>query len=923
MDSNRELAFLLQQKMQVDGDGRPVSSPERGSPMILDENNFDETLRTEFDSPNRTLDEPIREMESAEYDKRYSNNSIPLGPLIPDCRMQENYSNGWNTEEVIMSDFELYSYASVSEEDPYYPTESKPVEDRYLSSSMSQMKAAIETAREESVEVHLPSSAWAPIESPVVTNQVIAQTRALRVAMTADPASTASANSVNKRGLRSHSSAHSPFPLHGTRSDLLLPTVTACAGQSRCFSVYDGPSYAAVLKGNGSVPCGQAPTKFPLKRPGSDCWAPPLSRFKLNEHGEALGSSSLSDFCEYDKALERKENAAVIRHDEHGCVSQHKARPWSDFDWKIQAASKSDKSHQSIRKDTHGFHKVKSDAFNGKIVKVVMEDQLQCSEERLRPSTEDAPPVQTKTGIEKNMCGRTSMPYANRSSPASEDISSQLHTKGMETKKLVDQDPVNEVCFIFDTSSDNLKKFSAPMTSNMETFWDLTSKGSDRRLRLSVVTPQRELNFTSNKDEFLAFSQSALRESEEVEEPRCGLSVLIGLRDALPRLKRLSWTPGNSNHRFVYIFTNLAAWSHDEGSSKSKSCGVLSNVLRHLPATSKVLVGTWMKDNDLLVDALVSKKIAYRPFGFLDVKSMASCVVPDNGMLRALYSGMATDKTNVRVKMAETLSELSSPRKYSDDTAQSTSRARQFQIQPFTTIQDIAAAAGPKVAQQLCWIKREVATVQPSGGRFFYSGWLGDKEGQQKEHVMMKSLEHDRIVGMSGKASQDYYERQAFVAAAAQCLAYQYNNNSKHKPDHCAKIQFLKGFVITEAGGRNFYAEQFAGNEPFTEFCDTYGKWDETHLDETLLRFVQTTFKLSGGDFMLAGLKGIRLEDRYLLTVPFVLSKRTTDPHVLDFMKEHMKLLRDETKALLTKLEQKAAKELSWARSKRWAFFTI
>lgn len=89
------------------------------------------------------------------------------------------------------------------------------------------------------------------------------------------------------------------------------------------------------------------------------------------------------------------------------------------------------------------------------------------------------------------------------------------------------------------------------------------------------------------------------------------------------------------------------------------------------------------------------------------------------------------------------------------------------------------------------------------------------------------------------------------------------------------------------------------GVPEFIHFCDSAGQWHEQAADESLLRFALTCFKLSGGDFMLAGLKGIRIDSVYYLTVPSLLSRTSNDATANECTKEYMKEFRKNTKKLM------------------------
>jgi len=148
---------------------------------------------------------------------------------------------------------------------------------------------------------------------------------------------------------------------------------------------------------------------------------------------------------------------------------------------------------------------------------------------------------------------------------------------------------------------------------------------------------------------------------------------------------------------------------------------------------------------------------------------------------------------------------------------------------------------------------------------------------------MLKSLKLDEINGTRGASSFEHNRNQTLVAAVARFFAIQCNK--EHRPENCASILFSDGCVVksTPKKGQQhaFCAEELPWTDgsvlEFNQFCDNKGHWDASVADESLKRFALTCFKLSGGNLMLSGLKGVRKKNVCVLTAPMLLSKTDGD----------------------------------------------
>ncbi len=129
--------------------------------------------------------------------------------------------------------------------------------------------------------------------------------------------------------------------------------------------------------------------------------------------------------------------------------------------------------------------------------------------------------------------------------------------------------------------------------------------------------------------------------------------------------------------------------------------------------------------------------------------------------------------------------------------------------------------------------------------------------------ILIFCFKLDVLQGKTTPKSQGLYKQQAFISVVSKFLAIQYRKDNR--PSHCAEVRFLEGGMIEEKDikGRSFYVVEClpssAVGDAFKKgckvFCDSEGIWNDHEIDETLLQFAFTCFKLSGGDVMLTDSK--------------------------------------------------------------------
>jgi hypothetical protein len=57
-----------------------------------------------------------------------------------------------------------------------------------------------------------------------------------------------------------------------------------------------------------------------------------------------------------------------------------------------------------------------------------------------------------------------------------------------------------------------------------------------------------------------------------------------------------------------------------------------------------------------------------------------------------------------------------------------------------------------------------------------------------------------------------------------------------------------------------------SGTTEFVKYCNNTGYWDTDHVDDTLLRFSEWTYKVTSGYLMITDLQGVKSGSRVYLT---------------------------------------------------------
>jgi hypothetical protein len=481
----------------------------------------------------------------------------------------------------------------------------------------------------------------------------------------------------------------------------------------------------------------------------------------------------------------------------------------------------------------------------------------------------------------------------------------------------------NELCFIIDNTNRDMMKFFTILQSNLLRFWEIFSeatKGSDREFKASIITPHCFSGFTSDQDKFCSFVCDHTQMKESVDNDETYLPGVVGLTKAICRSREVEW--GTSSNRHIYIFTNLASFESQEEHAKSTLAKHLSTLVGLLPPLAKISVGSWLAKfsvdswlnvNAPLLRALDCRERSYATFPLLSVKGMASSSINDKSLLEALYSSSKVLPNNPQKVRIDT----------ENSVAPATERVAIFPIEGFfrgtifqckepETLRDILMNANPEITSRSCWI--HISKTMPCesisestslklNSNITAFGEICDEDYYQKEHIFTASKLDIIEKSKKGISSREGFSRQTYISAVARFLAKTYN--SQHRPFHCLKIQFVAGSVVSGSDNSGhevvLYTEpKFAALSDMKEFCSRNGQWtEEEEINESLLRFCQMCLKLSGGDFMVVGLRGIIRDEEIILTTPTFLSRRCSDNHISPCNKEYINLCRKQTMLLM------------------------
>jgi hypothetical protein len=472
----------------------------------------------------------------------------------------------------------------------------------------------------------------------------------------------------------------------------------------------------------------------------------------------------------------------------------------------------------------------------------------------------------------------------------------------------------NELCFIIDNTNRDMMKFFTLLQSNLQRFWEIFSeatKGSDREFKASIVTPDCFSGFTSDQDMFCSFVCDHTQMKESVVNDETYLPGVVGLTKAIYRSREIEW--GVSSNRHIYIFTNLASFESQEEQVKLALAKRLSALVGCLPPLAKISVGSWLKDNVPLLRALDCRERSYATFPLLSVKGMASSSIDDKSLLEALYSSSKVQPNNPQKVRIDTENSIApTTERVAIFPIEGFSRGTIFQCKEPETLRDILLNANPEITSRSCWI--HISKTMPCesisestslklNSNITAFGEICYEDYYQKEHIFTASKLDIIEKSQKSISSREGFSRQTYISAVARFLAKTYN--SQHRPFHCLKIQFVPGSVVLGSGNSGdeavLYTEpKFAALSDMKEFCSPNGQWnEEEESNESLLRFCQMCFKLSGGDFMVVGLKGIICDEEIILTTPTFLSRRCSDNPISQCNKEYINSCRKQTKLLM------------------------
>ena len=457
-----------------------------------------------------------------------------------------------------------------------------------------------------------------------------------------------------------------------------------------------------------------------------------------------------------------------------------------------------------------------------------------------------------------------------------------------------------DICLVVDCSL-TMAKFFAPLRSSLVLFWKMVSSSEENRVRISCATSCGFLHLTSNESSFVAFIESI-----ETNEPSDkNQDLFSGFTKSISFLREVKWR--REARHFVFLLTNLAHGESDDGDDNDdndesynawEQIDKLRSHVRQIPWSAHVCVGTWLNDNNLLPKALQLNGSLFQTFPLLSAWKMAELVINDVDLIRAVRASLSVSpKVEGRVKISD--------EKPSEKCLRKRSKIPSFKVSGnvilvdrpiFKSIRDIQAPFNEPDGRS-CSLRRDATPSGTTSHTALYKGTLPTKKGYGE--VVFECSILDAWRNCSEPKARMRCLGRLWFSAVASFLADEYNN--KHRPEHCLRIHFLRSFVVHESFGekrRTFYVEQKPPRDVQT-FCSPSGEWNEALANETLLRFAQSTFKLSGGELIVAGLKGIKCRDTFLLTGPVVLSRNTGTEIERECTKEYLIRCRKEAKKIM------------------------
>lgn len=147
----------------------------------------------------------------------------------------------------------------------------------------------------------------------------------------------------------------------------------------------------------------------------------------------------------------------------------------------------------------------------------------------------------------------------------------------------------------------------------------------------------------------------------------------------------------------------------------------------------------------------------------------------------------------------------------------------------------------------------------------------------EKSTMVMKVFKHVE----EGVNNRKQYLKQMEVSNIAHFLACLYD--ASHRPENCSSIHFLPVCVIEKVGGTSeisgesrLCVEPPLPKETFQKFSNNTGYWDDTILDESLLRFTLWSRDITEEYLMVTDLQGVKKDDVIYLTDPVVLCSDIT-----------------------------------------------
>ena len=341
--------------------------------------------------------------------------------------------------------------------------------------------------------------------------------------------------------------------------------------------------------------------------------------------------------------------------------------------------------------------------------------------------------------------------------------------------------------------------------------------------------------------------------------------------------------------------------------------------LNSIPEDFGIYIGTWLKHNAIVSEVAEFTSRKPTEFKMLDVKGMANLIVDDLDRVKTIYQSTRNMSRVIRSENSIKISNVQMVLPGNVKKAKKFCIKKRFEalaikkMEP-NSIDHILSPIDSLNIQSDCFVTIGKVLHSPASKIGLFQGTIVScHDHAHRQNTTLRPLDLDYVTGQHSDLAETHFTGLAFVSASARFLAKTYNKD--HRPEGCKKIIFLVGTILVEKcddpiNRRVFYAETQRGNasrytlceSDVVEFCDSAGNWKKENVDESVLRFALMCHKLSTGDFILAGLRGVFDNGTIRMITPALLSGSSSNRLQAQCIKPYINSCRREAKKLLKEL---------------------